>query len=614
MASALRLCIAAFASAAACAALAAVPTDDEIAALVRQLGDPDYARREIAAAKLETIATDAIDHLLAAAERSDDLEVSLRAGWLVETIPLDTPADSAEVASLLEGYTAKSLAERIVIMHRLLRLDDDAGIAALARIIRLGRDPTGARVAAAILVREWSPGDPAWPVIVGHMGRGLGESRRLPARLLTSLIDFSHAESVDGRLRALEAARELVALLDRQRPEDDRRGKGRDTPVEDEAASPDSGLLTRDLGRTTQRIFERCLVQMLVEAGRHDEAAAILRATLAESLGLPDDDPTKLALIADTLVWSASHGVPEVVGGMPAEASEIVSKPMIRYAMAVCERAREQETEAERLARGAFEAGNGDAIARQRAGILLVRWGAGDWACREYEAVVNDDSFPATQLIDASILYSEFLHDRGRDGEAAGVLRALVLGEHRLRNDVLRQMGRDPDATAARMFYFEACDAAARGDAEGERKALEKATRIPRGKDVDALITLYRSSEASPEARAIAVARINEALEHMEARIKEMPDEPNAYNEYAWLVANTEGDMAKALRYSKRTLRDWFDNASYLDTLAHCHAATGNIAAAVRTQRLALRQEPNTRMIRVNLERFERRAAAATSE
>ena len=93
----LRLGVAGIVGAIACAALGAVPADDEIEALIRQLGDPDYGRRETAAARLDALGAAAVDHLLAAAETSDDLEVALRAGWLVETIPLDNPADTAEI-------------------------------------------------------------------------------------------------------------------------------------------------------------------------------------------------------------------------------------------------------------------------------------------------------------------------------------------------------------------------------------------------------------------------------------------------------------------------------------------------------------------------------------
>ena len=113
----------------------------------------------------------------------------------------------------------------------------------------------------------------------------------------------------------------------------------------------------------------------------------------------------------------------------------------------------------------------------------------------------------------------------------------------------------------------------------------------------------------TPAQRAQAVARINEALAQIDGEIQAVPDDANGYNEYAWLVSNTEGDIQKATRYSKLSLVKSFDNSSYLDTLAHCHAAAGDLPAAIRTQRLAQRQEPHNRTIARNLEQFRRAAA-----
>jgi uncharacterized membrane protein YccC len=154
------------------------------------------------------------------------------------------------------------------------------------------------------------------------------------------------------------------------------------------------------------------------------------------------------------------------------------------------------------------------------------------------------------------------------------------------------------------MHYFESCAAALRGDADARRKAIEASLRAY-AKDVDALIGLYRLPDSTPAQKSDAVARIRRALEQIENEIQAVPDDTNSYNEYAWLVANTEGDLQKATRYSKLSLVKSFDSSSYLDTLAHCHAAAGKKAAAVRTQTLALRQEPHNRTIRKNLARFQ---------
>ena len=583
------------------AAGAAGPTDDRIAELIRQLGDPQYGRRERAAAELDSLGAAAIDQLLTAAEMSDDLEVALRASWLVESIPVDDPGDPLAARSLLQGYKTKPLAERVVTMHWLLRLDDDAGITPLARIARLDRDATASRVAAALLAREWTPGDALWPGIAERIAMALGNSQRPTARLLDSLVDFSQADSAAERRAASDTARDLVALLDRSRPAD--------VATASESLGDDSdssAAITRDIGRTTQRLFERSLVLMLIETGEVEEARDIIRSVFAEFLAHGGDDTLQTASnIADTLIWAAAHGLPDVVDDIPiAGHDEVCTHFILKFAQALCERTRGNDTVAEQLARTTFEQQGMSFVDRLRAGILLQKWGAGDWASREYTAVVDDNEAPAQQQVLASVMYAEFLHDRGRDGEAAGVLDRLVGADAGERVPALRQLDRDPAQTRARADYFRACAAAAAGDTAAQRQDLEAAASGV-APDVDALIALYHLPDNTPEQRQATLDRIQAALARMEEEIQQVPDDPNTYNEYAWLVSNTEGDFAKALRYSKRSLRDSFDNASYLDTLAHCHAAAGNLTAAIRTQRLAMRHEPHNRIIRLNLAAFE---------
>ena len=164
----------------------AEPTPAEIAALVESLGAADYAEREAAAKRLGDIGPAAVDPLLAAAELSTDLEIAMRARWLVDTIPIDTAADPPEVVKLLEHYKRKPFAERVQIMHRLLRVDDDGGIEPLARIVRLDRSPLGSRVAAALLCREWRADDPYWTQFRGRITAGLGASGRPSSSSLMS--------------------------------------------------------------------------------------------------------------------------------------------------------------------------------------------------------------------------------------------------------------------------------------------------------------------------------------------------------------------------------------------------------------------------------------------
>lgn len=602
-----RIGVAGLLAAALSAAVAAAATDDTIAELIQQLGDPQYGRRERAAAELDSLGAAAIDQLLAAAELSDDLEVALRASWLVESIPVDDPGDAPEARSLLQGYKTKSLADRVVTMHWLLRLDDDAGITPLARIARLDRDTAASRVAVALLAREWTPDDPYWPGIAERISMALGSSQRPTARLLASLVAFTQADSADDRGTALDAARDVVAVLDRSRPAETT------TPADSAQEEEDdsSAAIMRDLGQTTQRLFERCLVLMLLENGGKDEARGILRRVLADFLAQGGDTTLQTASnIADTLAWAAAHGMPDVVDELPTDGdAAVLGHFVVQFAKAICERTRGNDAVADQLARATFENEGMGFVDRLRAAILLQKWGAGDWASREYVAVVDDNEAPAQQQVLGSVLYAEFLHDRGRDDEAAGVLDRIVGDDAGERAPALHQLGRDPAQTRARADYFRSCAALAAGDTAARRRFLEASAKGS-SPDVDALIALYHLPDSATEQRQATLDRIHAELTRMEEEIQQMPAEPNTYNEYAWLVANTEGDFAKALRYSKRSLRDSFDNASYLDTLAHCQAAAGNLPAAIRTQRLAMRHEPHNRIIRLNLAAFEAQAAA----
>jgi tetratricopeptide (TPR) repeat protein len=168
-------------------------------------------------------------------------------------------------------------------------------------------------------------------------------------------------------------------------------------------------------------------------------------------------------------------------------------------------------------------------------------------------------------------------------------------------------LGRDLPSIRSRMHFFEACALLRKGDTAGSRAALDRALGVY-PKDVDALIALYTLPGHTAEQRADAIRRVKTALVQIEEEINAVPAEASGYNEYAWLVANTEGDVAKATRFSKESLLRSFDNASFLDTLAHCHAAAGRHAAAIRMQRLAKRYEPHNRTIQRNLERFEKLA------
>jgi hypothetical protein len=191
---------------------------------------------------------------------------------------------------------------------------------------------------------------------------------------------------------------------------------------------------------------------------------------------------------------------------------------------------------------------------------------------------------------------------------------------------MLERIERDPAVVRARMHFFESCAAAARGDVAATRRCLEDGLRsFPQ--EVDALIGLFRLPDATADERAEARRLVEAAADRIEDRIEALPEDTDAYNEYAWLVANTVGDVSRAERYARvaigrhaRLLLEsgqaspfdgGLDSSSYLDTLAHCRAAAGDLPGAIHIQSLAVALEPHGRTLRLNLEAFQARAREA---
>ena len=580
-------------------AVADTDSSERLAALVARLGDDDYHRREAAAAELKALGPMAIDALLAAAETSGDLEISLRARWLVEEIPFEMPNDPPEVVKLLARFKRRDFLDRVRAMHRLLRIDDDAGIQPLARVTRLDPSTAGSRIAAALLAREWRADDPSWPEIRRRIEAGLGPSTRPAARFLSALVAFSGTSNQAERTAALTAA--ATTLDDLRRPIAD------DTPI---AAEGDDELDdARIIVGRTERIFERCHVQMLLAAGRRTDALAAAAAMIGAAAATADDAAAARCMHA--LVWATEIGLPEVVETVRAVPGIATGRPLMEYAMASAERARGRDVAAAEGRAAAAEAcAKADILERVVIATTLARWGCADWAVDAFDRILAEPSLPVAEAAQVAIYYSELLHDLERDDEAARCLRRIfgddeAAAGRRDRGQPLDFIGRDARAVRSRMHFFEACDLARRGDVAASRAAIERALAVY-PKDVDALIGLYTLPDQTTDQRVEAGRRIKTALVQLEEDIHAVPDDPTTYNEYAWLVANTEGDVEKATRFSKVSLVKSFDNPSYLDTLAHCHAAAGRHATAIRTQRLAQRQEPHNRTIRRNLERFEK--------
>ena len=152
------------------------------------------------------------------------------------------------------------------------------------------------------------------------------------------------------------------------------------------------------------------------------------------------------------------------------------------------------------------------------------------------------------------------------------------------------------------MNYFLACHWEAKGDKAKQRQFLEQAVHA-NAAEVDTLIALFQSG-GSPAEREKTNQRVKKAVDVLRRDLDENSDEANAYNQVAWLMGNTQGNLDEALELAKKAIDLAPDNGAYLDTLAHVYFARGDYANAVRYQSRAAEIEPHSGLIVKELKAF----------
>lgn len=601
-----------------------LPGDSDVPALIRQLGHPSYGARVRARESLERLGLQAFDDLHAA-QYDADSEIAMTARYLVSSLLVSwsTDSDPQAVREALDEYGAKSESERQNRMDRLAELSDRQGLPALARLARFETSLRLSREAALAIMRAPMSDDPAIRAIEADTILGvLGANTRQAAQWLRVYAgDLRQGDFNGDAWRSLIAEQRVAvdagadittsrpAVLELVRVCATRAAGAGQTENALEIAGKHLDLIPPKSGELIDAcswaIDNRLHPIVLSLKSLHPELFArhpillygAAEATLAGGDAGDASPDSPVAQAAEKLAVQAS-----AIDPLPLHGSEQASKLSPKAIEEIAQRHRETGRELE--SRGLFR-----------------------WAEREYRHII--DSLP----IDAAITANARAH------------LALMLGElqrHQDVVDVLEPMIRrsEEDQTYARRLQTLYVDvsrlkstlmfhqglAKAAGDSPESKQAAREtllAALELEPNNVDILIAMYRlegdeqwQSDIRRRIQSIAIMFDNqiEAIRmQTQARVRFpdlVPTLAEAYNQYAWLISNTEGDQQKALQYSLRSLELVPDIAAQLDTLGRCYFAVGDLQNAVRVQRRAVKLMPHSPPLLRQLAEFEAAVAA----
>lgn len=575
----------------------AAPPDDETAQiqnLIAQLGADRFATREKAQAELARLGLAAFDALIDAQE-SDDVEVALRARYLVRGMNIGwvREDDPPEVKAILRGYEAADAEHRRSILDRLAMEDDFLGTEALCRISRFETNEILSKKGALLVMLQTPPAEkePRRNYVV-NIRRTIGASHRLGAQWLQTY------------LATLAGEADALAKLD-------------------ELTQREQETFTLTPEKSSKEIVGDLLLWqagVLRDMGRKDEAFHVI----VRRLDLLDEGRTEIMETLDWLINRQAWTLIDEVHKRFATRFDADAEFLYRLAEARLKQGRLEASES--LAKKAFELNTDDSREHKRLGLVLQTRGMFDWAEREYQFSIDQGPPGSVAQIEAHLYLSEMLHDLQRDMDAAASLQELVdLAEKddTVKQQLVRRRG-SVGPVESRMHYFYAEHYGQSDDRKKQVEHLEKAiTADPT--DADVLIGLYRAP-TEPELRERTLLLIRQAaaqflqqIDLFNRQVEEAHDEEfrqwaaarlaSLYNQYAWLVGNTEGDYDSALRYSHRSLELRPGTAGYLDTLGRCYFAKGDFASAVKYQSQAVKRDPHSGAIQRQLTLFEQALA-----
>lgn len=569
--------------------------DTEIVRLIEQLGSPQFATREKAQSRIQSLGLAVFDALLEA-QHHRDIEVARRARYLLRGMPVEWSVDTdpQEVRSVLLDYGQQGRDERLSRISRLANLKDSLGVEALCRIMRYEADVVLSKQAALQLMwHKPSPDPAARKAIALRIEDAMGDSRRPAARWLQA-----YANSLESPESTLDAWNRIT----------------RDE-LETMVKLPDE----------TQRSVVRDLLRWHVDLLRDLQRSEDARTNILRIVELVEPDRRELFDVVDWALEREAWFVPERL----AERFPAVywQDELLVYRLAEAKLRQGDEAGAEQTAKHALGMNpKQQELHSEVANRLRYQRQMFAWAEAEFRQIIETAGESHRLELKTRERLAQMLGDLQREYDAAEILKpSLVIGEKdpaalASAYEEIYGAAITPAELRAKIDHYLGIHYEQEGDPVKAKTFLEQALAVDT-ENIDIVIALYRVADDDDAWRkkvdkllAAHVQRIDSRLKALEQALQTRDGEIQTLvrqefaqknNEYAWLVGNTVGDYQKAVACSQKSLELDPDNWAFQDTLARCYYAVGDYKLAIHYQKLAVEQAPYLQQMRRQLKLFE---------
>lgn len=601
--------------------------ETRVAALIEQLGHENFHMRTSAQQSLDKIGLPAYEQLRKALDHPN-IQIARSAEYLLrsQNVNWALESDSVEVRTRLQDYSSLDTNNRQTRLLELTVLGTDDSLLALGRIAKFENNELCSRTAAIELLKKLSDFD---------------ESRR--KQLAQSLL-LTIGDSTRTSTRWLEAFSKQTLGLQ---------------PFELSQWTQFAQQLIEDLRRTStttfastslrENLFRQQKLQVLHfyewlvswVRTQHDREQALSIAM--QSAHLATDN---LHATHEFCTWALSVDLPELVIDIfkrisnqnPAEktgqAGVVLDPldPQVLYLVAEAYKQLGEESKANETADrargipairsallGQLARNNLPEIQAQQRfslAVALVKRGLFEWAEAELEEATKLEIGSAASRGSIRLALAELYREGMKYEQAYRVMEKYVNAPPPPDRNL--PLAEDFAAKLAHVYWYKALHQEQLDNHDAAFQALMLACELndeSRELNPDIIIFGFQIAKSPAEKQAIqkyfekTVRRFRSDVAELESSLIQIAGNStntevlaNSCNQLAWLLACCNSNVDEAIKLSSRSLEFDPEIESYLDTMARCQFAAGNLESALDYQQRAVAKSPHSRSMKKQLQ------------